>query len=113
MTTDGGNAQLANCCEVWESAQASPPSGWKRQSEPMADVDTPSPRIFYHGTRADLEPGDLIVAGYSLNYGSRTRVLGLSDLGAHRSTRPALASLAAGGYAARGVSRDQRLTPDG
>jgi rifampin ADP-ribosylating transferase len=26
---------------------------------------------FYHGTRADLEPGDLIVPGYSSNYGRR------------------------------------------
>lgn len=26
---------------------------------------------FYHGTRADLKPGDLIVAGYSSNYGAR------------------------------------------
>jgi rifampin ADP-ribosylating transferase len=26
---------------------------------------------FYHGTRADLDPGDLIVPGYSSNYGRR------------------------------------------
>jgi len=26
---------------------------------------------FYHGTRADLKPGDLIKAGYSSNYGAR------------------------------------------
>jgi len=26
---------------------------------------------FYHGTRADLKPGDLIAAGYSSNYGTR------------------------------------------
>ena len=26
---------------------------------------------FYHGTRAALEPGDLIAAGYSSNYGTR------------------------------------------
>jgi hypothetical protein len=37
----------------------------------MADPDTPIHRIFYHGTRADLKPGDLIVAGYNSNYGSR------------------------------------------
>jgi Rifampin ADP-ribosyl transferase len=29
------------------------------------------PRKFYHGTRADLKPGDLIAAGYSSNYGTR------------------------------------------
>jgi Rifampin ADP-ribosyl transferase len=26
---------------------------------------------FYHGTRADLKPGDLIASGYSSNYGKR------------------------------------------
>jgi len=30
----------------------------------------PSP-LFYHGTRADLKPGDLIAAGYNSNYGAR------------------------------------------
>ncbi len=29
------------------------------------------PQIFYHGTRADLKAGDLIVAGRSSNYGAR------------------------------------------
>lgn len=28
-------------------------------------------QIFYHGTRADLRPGDLIGAGFSSNYGAR------------------------------------------
>jgi rifampin ADP-ribosylating transferase len=28
-------------------------------------------RQFYHGTRADLQPGDLIAAGYASNYGAR------------------------------------------
>jgi hypothetical protein len=32
-------------------------------------VDATPP--FYHGTRADLKPGDLIAAGYSSNYGRR------------------------------------------
>jgi rifampin ADP-ribosylating transferase len=26
---------------------------------------------FYHGTRADLKPGELIAPGYSSNYGKR------------------------------------------
>lgn len=29
------------------------------------------PPQFYHGTRADLKPGDLIAPGYSSNYGRR------------------------------------------
>jgi len=28
-------------------------------------------RTFYHGTRADLQPGDLIAAGYKSNYGTQ------------------------------------------
>ena len=37
----------------------------------VPDDDNPSP--FYHGTRADLRPGDLIEAGYNSNYGARKR----------------------------------------
>jgi rifampin ADP-ribosylating transferase len=40
-------------------------------SEAMAAPDNPIPRQFYHGTRADLKPGDLIAAGYNSNYGAR------------------------------------------
>src|SRR6476659_4719711 len=29
------------------------------------------PKRFYHGTRADLKPGDLIAVGYGSNYGKR------------------------------------------
>ena len=31
------------------------------------------PGPFYHGTKAELEPGDLIEAGYSSNYGERKK----------------------------------------
>jgi len=34
-------------------------------------ADETAPRLFYHGTRADLKPGDLIAAGYNSNYGAR------------------------------------------
>ena len=37
----------------------------------MTASDTTTPRQFYHGTRADLKPGDLIAAGYSSNFGAR------------------------------------------
>jgi rifampin ADP-ribosylating transferase len=30
---------------------------------------------FYHGTKADLQPGDLIGAGYASNYGKRKQAL--------------------------------------
>lgn len=35
----------------------------------MPSTDAPNSQQFYHGTRADLKPGDLIVVGYSSNYG--------------------------------------------
>lgn len=37
----------------------------------MADTEPLSTGPFYHGTRADLLPADLIGPGYSSNYGSR------------------------------------------
>ena len=46
----------------------------------MTDIGNPAPpstasetgsRRFYHGTRADLQPGDLIQPGYSSNYTER------------------------------------------
>lgn len=40
-------------------------------SEPMTATDGAIPQRFYHGTRADLTPGDLITPGYSSNYGTR------------------------------------------
>lgn len=39
----------------------------------MPSTDTTNPPQFYHGTRADLKPGDLIGAGYTSNYGARKR----------------------------------------
>ncbi len=32
---------------------------------------TPFARTYFHGTKADLKPGDLIGAGYASNYGKR------------------------------------------
>ena len=32
-----------------------------------------TPQLYYHGTRADLKPGDLIVPGYASNYGTRKK----------------------------------------
>jgi rifampin ADP-ribosylating transferase len=41
------------------------------RSEPLAATDDLSSERFYHGTRADLKPGDLIEAGRTSNYGKR------------------------------------------
>jgi Rifampin ADP-ribosyl transferase len=37
----------------------------------MAITEDPNVQQFYHGTKADLKPGDLIVAGYKSNYGKK------------------------------------------
>jgi rifampin ADP-ribosylating transferase len=37
----------------------------------MASADGTIPQRFYHGTRANLKPGDLIAAGYNSNYGAQ------------------------------------------
>jgi hypothetical protein len=39
----------------------------------MSSTERTIPQQFYHGTRADLNPGDLIAAGYSSNYGTRNQ----------------------------------------
>jgi hypothetical protein len=38
---------------------------------PMAATDDLNSQLYYHGTRADLKPGDLIGPGYGSNYGQR------------------------------------------
>ena len=38
----------------------------------MFGIEATSPRYF-HGTKADLKPGDLIAPGYNSNYGSRKK----------------------------------------
>jgi rifampin ADP-ribosylating transferase len=40
-------------------------------SKPISDVDDTIAQRFYHGTRAHVKPGGLIVPGYSSNYGKR------------------------------------------
>ncbi len=37
----------------------------------MAAIDDLGSQRFYHGTKADLKPGDLIGPGYNSNYGKR------------------------------------------
>jgi rifampin ADP-ribosylating transferase len=39
----------------------------------MAATDDLTTQPLYHGTKADLKPGDLIAAGYSSNYGTRKK----------------------------------------
>ncbi|MEZ4390996.1 MAG: NAD(+)--rifampin ADP-ribosyltransferase [Polyangiales bacterium] len=45
----------------------------KIPASPPDPADDPSARRLYHGTRADLRPGDLIAPGYASNYGARKK----------------------------------------
>ena len=38
----------------------------------MSAIDSAFRQQFFHGTRADLEPGDMIVVGYTSNFGDGT-----------------------------------------
>jgi len=44
-----------------------------RSREPLRVVDAVTAWTLYHGTRADLQPGDLIEPGYASNYGERKK----------------------------------------
>lgn len=39
----------------------------------MAEIDDLNATRYYHGTKADLKPGDLIGPGYDSNYGQRNK----------------------------------------
>lgn len=45
-----------------------PGSATHHEPEPQQDTTQP---VYYHGTKAVLQPGDLIAPGYASNYGSR------------------------------------------
>jgi hypothetical protein len=57
------------------TAQQSPghPSMSYCSREPLRVIGEVTEWPLYHGTRADLKPGDLIEPGYNSNYGKRTK----------------------------------------
>jgi rifampin ADP-ribosylating transferase len=50
-----------------------PPSMSWRSDEPMRVVGEVTEWLHYHGTRADLRPGDLIKPGHAANFGATAR----------------------------------------
>ena len=44
-----------------------------RTDKPTRSDSGPFSETYYHGTRADLKPGDLIEAGFNSNYGTRKK----------------------------------------
>ncbi|WP_217634229.1 NAD(+)--rifampin ADP-ribosyltransferase [Raineyella antarctica] len=73
---------------------------------PPRVVDDPGP--FFHGTKADLRPGDLLRPGWRSNYGSR-RTANHIYLTARREGAPLAAALADG----EGPGRVYRVEPLG
>ncbi|WP_245618479.1 NAD(+)--rifampin ADP-ribosyltransferase [Knoellia aerolata] len=73
---------------------------------PPRVVDDPGP--FFHGTRADLRPGDLLTPGWRSNYGSRRQSRHIY-LTASREGAPLAAALARG----EGPGRVYRVEPLG
>jgi len=47
----------------------------KDQEEPLLAGREKPGTLFYHGTRAGLQPGDLIEAGFNSNYGSQKKAV--------------------------------------
>jgi rifampin ADP-ribosylating transferase len=45
----------------------------RMSDDPMAATDDLNSQLFYHGTKADLKPGELIEPGYNSNYGTRRK----------------------------------------
>lgn len=43
------------------------------EEHPKASAEHTSAVQYYHGTKVDLKPGDMIAAGYQSNYGSRKK----------------------------------------
>ncbi|GAA4116996.1 hypothetical protein GCM10022415_14450 [Knoellia locipacati] len=96
------------------------PKGRNRISVLMAQLDSllrdpaPTPRVvddqgpFFHGTRADLAPGDLLTPGWGTNYGSGKRSNHIY-LTASRDGAPLAAALARGD----GPPRVYRVEPVG
>jgi hypothetical protein len=45
----------------------------KTNNNPIENANSHLPEQFYHGTKANLQPGDLISPGFSSNYGQRNK----------------------------------------
>jgi rifampin ADP-ribosylating transferase len=94
-----GRARVAVLMERLDSLLRDPPPA------PRV-VDDPGP--FFHGTRADLRPGDLLTPGWRSNYGSGRQARHIY-LTATREGAPLAAELARG----RGPGRVFRVEPQG
>jgi hypothetical protein len=96
---EGGDGRVAVLMRRLDSLLRDPPP-------PPRVVDDPGP--FFHGTKADLRPGDLLTPGWRSNYGS-TPIANHIYLTASREGAPLAAALARGD----GPGRVYRVEPLG
>ena len=95
----GGRSRVAVLMRRLDSLLRDPPA-------PVREVDDEGP--FFHGTRADLHPGDLLTPGWRSNYGTG-RMANHVYLTASREGAPLAAELASG----EGPPRVYRVEPLG
>lgn len=63
--------QIVDASEVTDKESPGHPWASYCSRQPLRVMGEVTEWTLYHGTRADLKPGDMIEAGYSSNYGSR------------------------------------------
>ena len=70
----GLGAEKARVIMANKSVSVSGPVDIKSTAkQPVAAIDDLSSQRFYHGTKADLKPGDLIEPGHNSNFGKQER----------------------------------------
>ena len=65
--------QIGNASDLTDRKSPGHPSMSCCSREPLRVMGEVTEWSLYHGTRADLKPGDLIEPGYNSNYGERTK----------------------------------------
>src|SRR5207248_2215327 len=65
--------QIEDVSDLTDQQSLGHPSMSCRSREPLRVIGEVTESPLYHGTRADLKPGDLIEPGYNSNYGKRTK----------------------------------------
>ena len=65
--------QIEDVSDLTDQKSLGHPSMSCCSREPLRVMGEVTEWPLYHGTRADLKPGDLIEAGYNSNYGKRTK----------------------------------------
>jgi hypothetical protein len=66
--------QIGDASDLADRKSAGHPSMSRSSHEPLGVTGEVTEWPLYHGTRADLEPGDLIKPGHTPNFGNKVRI---------------------------------------